>query len=494
MSKKLESKPRTRAARKVTAQIFPVSKSCATYRALAKQIHLRIANGGLTAGTRLPTIRALAKELGLNRNVVQKAFKELRDRGFVVGKQRGGTRVTSTALGHPRASPRASVGARWESRSGDDVEDCSGLIKWDLRPGQASARSVPLGVWRRACREAGRYLPPADYGDPAGELALRERLAEYLGRSRAFSISPDNILVTNGSGAAIALIARTVLRNGDIAAVEDPGYRRAFREFERAGARVLLLPVEFETGHQLDVLQDGKEAPVVVHLTPAHQYPLGVRLSTEKREAVIRWARRNGSLIVENDYDHEFLYDGERLPPLASKAPDCVGLLGTFSKALSPSIRIGFIAGPLQLIERVRAQVRRNREQVSWPLQQTLLWLLRSGAIDTNITRNRRHYLVLRNAIREALLPFKRFLKVWGDESGLHVTLRVAPGWDVQVLDRLLKGAGVWLERVGQSETHGRPMNSLLLGYGHLQLAELQDALQIIAAVLKQIASNAGST
>jgi GntR family transcriptional regulator/MocR family aminotransferase len=471
----------------VAAAVFAVGgKTAVTHRVLAEHIRARILSGGLPRGTRLPTIRALAKELGLDRNVVQKAFQELRLQGLVSGKQRGGTSVCFDSIKRRRRAPQPSPTARWCPQPAEYSPGTSSDFAWDLRPGQVLVHNLRLDVWRRACREAGRHLPPSSYGDPTGERNLREALASYLGRTRALSIGAENIVVTSGSSAAISLIARAILPVGEQVAVEEPGYRPAVEDFRQLGAKIVTIPVDIVTGHGIEAVLDASTAPLIVHLTPAHQYPLGVRLSQQKRDAIISWARRNGSLIIENDYDHEFSHAGEQLPPLASVAPDCVALVGTFSKSLSPSMRIGFIVAPALLIQRVRALMLRSREQVAWPLQQILLWLLRSHAIDRNIARNKKHFALSRNAILAAFLPFKEHIQVFGHEGGLHVVLRFSGSLSVDALDRTLKRAGVCLGHVGEMETTGSCSNALLLGYGHLREADLEVALEKITSAIRQ--------
>lgn len=441
------------------------------FRQIAQQLAAAIAGGRVKAGTRLPPSRALAEQLGIARNSVVEAYAELAANGFLDPRGRHGTYVL------PRPSREPGVAA-----PAPDADRPHETPRLDLGLGNVRAQALPLTVWRAACREAGRHHPPSGYGDPRGDAGLRAAIAAWLRRHRATDVDPDHLLVTPGAGQAVELIARTLVRRGDVCALEDPGYPRAARAFLAAGGRLKGVPVD-EEGACIERLFSGPRRPAFVHVTPAHQYPLGGRLSGPRRRALLEGAHRHGTLVVENEYDHEFVHAGIALPPLLHGAPDRVLLIGTFAKAISPALRLGFIAAPPPIADRLAAAIARDRLQVSWPVQRMVEFLIRSGELERHLRRVRRHYARLRQAIRDRLGGVPG-LGLCGDAGGLHVVLRTRPPARVARIERALASRGIAIETLARYAIERRPEPALLLGYGGLDEAGLAEVLDTVVASL----------
>ena len=298
-----------------------------------------IRDGRLQPGERLPSSREFARELGVSRGLVQECYGQLLSEGYLDSHVGSATRVAAGA--YPAASPAPEPPAAAPSRR---------LIA-DFRSGVPDLASFPRGDWVWAMREACREVATAelDYGDPRGSAALREVLAGYLRRVRAAAAGPDHLVVCTGFAQGLNLVLEVLSQLGvRRVAFEEPGYgdddtSTSVRSAGLAGAQAVRVPVD-DLG--LDVAALAASGARAVVVTPAHQSPTGVVLAAARRHALVEWASRHDGYIVEDDYDSEFRYDREPVGVLQGIAPDRVFTLGTVSKALAPSVRLGWVLAP----------------------------------------------------------------------------------------------------------------------------------------------------
>jgi GntR family transcriptional regulator/MocR family aminotransferase len=448
---------------------------------LAASLRDAIRHGRLAPGRLLPPTRDAALQLGLGRNTVVDAYSDLVAEGLLEARGRLGTFV---ALQVGRASateaPRPRAVRRLASRS---VDPDSSAQDWRL--GQSGSQLLPLQVWRAACREAGRHLPPSDYGDPKGLPALREAIAAWLRRHRGTDHDAQQIVVTQGTGAALELLARVLVRPGDLCAVECPGYPRAAAAFEAAGGALLRVPVDNQ-GMQVGSAFAGR-APTVLHLTAAHQYPSGVRLSGVRRGELAALVTRRGSLLIENEYDHEFIHEGQNHAALAGSLPAHTVLVSTFAKAISPALRIGFIAAPPAVAATLAQAIERDRLHASWPVQTSLQWLLASGELQRHLRRVRRHHASQRDCLVQALKQRCPHVRFRGQEGGLHIVLTMGE----PTLDRKLAGQlrrlGIAFQTIRQ---FGGDSDEVLLGYGQMSPREIEQAAELMAKAVAQLGAS----
>ena len=459
-------------------------------RQIARQLREKIASHVVPAGTRLPPSRDLATQLTVARNCVVDAYDELVAEGILEGRGRRGTFVATSVSSVPATAVQPTSAPLLLARISEDLRrvperpEGSGH---DWRPGQANARTLPLEVWRNACREAGRHLPPQSYGDPRGEPGLRRAIADWLGEHRSVNVGSEQIVVTPGTGHALQLAAQALLEAGDLCATEDPGYAGSTSAFLRCGAALHYVPVDAE-GVVVDrIVRDGA-VPVLAHVTPAHQYPMGGRLSGPRRRALVELARTHRMLILENEYDCEFHYAGTNHPPIFSHAPESTLLLNTFAKAVSPSLRLGFIVAPPAAAAALAALVERERTHVSWPVQKVVETLLVSGELDRHLRRVRRHYGDMRNAIRERLAPYADVVTLGGDEGGLHVVISGRNAALDRDLRAALRSCGVVFNDVRDFTMLGSDPGGFLLGYGHMDSHALTQSLDVLEACIQRIA------
>lgn len=445
---------------------------------LALALSQAIRDGRLAAGSRLPPTRDAAQQLGLGRNTVVDAYAELTAEGLLESRGRLGTFVATQAravLHPPASSPR--VVRRLPRRPAVPVP-----VSHDWRLGQSGTQMLPLEVWRAACREAGRHLPPSGYGDPQGLPTLREAVAAWLRRHRGTRHEASQIVITQGAGSAVELLARVLLRPGDLCGVESPGYPRALAAFESVGGAILRVPVDEQGAVISTAFANAK--PGVLHLTPANQYPLGGRLSGLRRVELAALASKAGTLIIENEYDHEFIYEGQNHAPLAAALPEQTVLVSTFAKSISPALRIGFIAAPQGVADALTSTIASEGMHASWPVQVSLQWMLASGELQRHLRRARRHHAAQRDRLLDAIRRSCPELQVRGMEGGLHLVLTLGRKELDRKLARELRQRGVALQSVSD---FGGNSDEVLMGYGHMEKAEARIAADLVGAACAAI-------
>jgi GntR family transcriptional regulator/MocR family aminotransferase len=433
---------------------------------LTAALRAAIADGRLPAGTRLPSTRDLAADLGLSRGVVVGAYEQLVAEGRLIARRGGGTTVaTVPASAQPAAEPT------W-----------AGSTITALRPGVPDLSMFPRAAWRRAYDEALTAARGADfdYGDPAGAPRLRAELAGYLGRVRAARVTPHALVVTTGAAQAMSLLA-TVLRQRGTAAIglEDPGSAAVRGHLGLQGLDPVPVPVDADG---LDVRALAAIGLRAVFVTPAHQFPTGVVLAPGRRTELIEWARRRSALIVEDDYDAEFRYDREPVGCLQGVAPDVVALVGSVSKALVPALRLGWLVAPVgwrDALARAKEAADRGGPVVE---QLAFARLLATGGYDRHLRRVRRAQRVHRDAVVAAVRRYLPGARVGGVAAGLHLVVELPPGVDdVAVADRA-RAVGLAPLPLSRLRLRAPGPPGLVLGYATLRPDELTDAVRRLAA------------
>jgi GntR family transcriptional regulator/MocR family aminotransferase len=462
------------------------------HRQVTAQLRAAVLDGRLPPGARLPSTRGLAASLGVSRNVVVAAYDDLLAEGYLDGRHGAGTFV-APALRLPTALPATPDGGapdapRWlrqpppPPQPGPDP--AADLI--EFRPGRPSVGPLPATVWRRVWRSVAEQPPPDDYGPPAGDPALRAALARHVGQGRGVHCAAEDVVVTSGAVQAIDLVARATLGPGDPVALEEPGPAPARNILLARGARVVPVPVD-EDGLRVDQLPTGAGAPLLVYVTPSHQYPLGGRLPVARRLALLEWARREDALIVEDDYDTEFRYDAAPLPALAGLDPGGrVAYVGTFSKVLTPALRIGFLVAPPLLRERVERLKPVSDYHCPWPVQRALTELLEGGHLARHVRRMRRHYAARRAALLAALAPVADLARPLGLEAGLHLCLEFRPDLDDERVAATARAGGVAVQTLRACYAGPPDRSGLLLGYGGLSLAEIERGGAVLVAAIRR--------
>ncbi|MET9149850.1 PLP-dependent aminotransferase family protein [Streptomyces griseoflavus] len=418
-------------------------------RGLTDALREAVRTGRLAPGTRLPSSRSLAADLGIARNTVADAYADLVAEGRLTARQGSGTRVADRAAPAPPAaapSPRRTPGR----------------LPYSLVPGTPDLSSFPRAEWLRATRRALAAAPhdAFGYGDPRGRPELRTALADYLARVRGVRADPEHLVVRPGFADGLRLLCEVLrARGARTLAVESYGLDVHRDLATRAGLHTTPLP------H--DALGTRAQEPGTadaVLLSPAHQFPLGGALLPERRAAVVDLARRTGTLILEDDYDGEFRYDRQPVGALQDLDPDHVVYLGTASKSLAPGLRLGWMVVPPSLLPAVTEH---GGLTVGVVEQLTLAEFLTSGAYDRHVRAARLRYRRRRDALVRALAERAPDVQVTGIAAGLHAVLRLPPGTERSVVQ-----AATWhgllvygLSRFRHPDADVTPSDALVVGY-----------------------------
>ena len=450
-----------------------------------------IARCRLKPGESLPGTRTLAAALGVHRNTVIAAYRELEAQGFTETSPAKDTRVRGELPARARRQARArpdQLGfdlARLPVDASPSPEPTAGAIA--LYGGMPDLAAVPNRELARAYRRAllGRRAP-LGYGDPAGEGPLREALASLLARSRGFSPRAEDLLITRGSQLALYLTARVLLRPGDRVAVEAFGYRPAWSALQATGAELVPIPVDAE-GIDVDALaRRADEAPLrAVYVTPHHQYPTTALMSQARRLRLLELARAHRFATLEDDYDHEFHYESKPVLPLASRDESGVVVyLGTLSKILAPGLRIGFVSAPAALISelgRYRTIVDRQGSRAE---ELAVAELIEEGVLERHARKMRRAYHARRDALVDALerrLGDRLAYRV--PNGGMALWAR-AEGVDVDAWASRAECEGVLVQTARRFTFDRRPRPFLRLGFAAHPEARLRAAVERLARAL----------
>ncbi|MFK7887921.1 MAG: PLP-dependent aminotransferase family protein [Gammaproteobacteria bacterium] len=451
---------------------------------LAAQLRDMVAQGVLTRGDRLPSSRALAKQLEIARGTVITALETLVAEGILEARHGSGTFVsvacTATALLDAADAPPLGV------RDAQPDVDVSSLAPINFQPCRPSLEAFPQGAWRRCMADAASAMPSSDYGDPQGELELRVAIASYLCRARGLDIEADQIIVTNGAIAAIDLVARQYLNPGDGCVFENPGYPLARQVFAGHGATMCEIGVD-EEGLMTGALPRGPQRIRLAYLTPSHQFPTGSRLSLARRRKILDWACEQRVLILEDDYDGEFRYDIAPLPPMISMAP-CghVLYLGTFSKTLFPSLRIGYAAGDRRIIRRLTALRVATDYQTNSLVQRGLARFIASGQFERYVQKMRRRYAHKRQQLQRAIETVGLNAKLMGMASGLNAQLRIDAHPTATNIAHRASLQGVDIAPIGRyAGQQAVTDNALVLGYAASSDEQIQRGVETLARVMR---------
>jgi GntR family transcriptional regulator / MocR family aminotransferase len=434
-----------------------------------RQLRRAILDGRLPPGGRLPPTRELARRLSVSRTTVTVAYDRLVGEGFLTARVGAGTYVSDGLAGVARRARRAGGALRprpvWDSVEPFVFER---EAEFDFRPGIPDARLFPYQTWRRLLA---RELNPAavgagHYADPAGHLGLRRAIARHLGVARGVQATAEEVVVTNGTQQAVDIVARVLLAPGDRVAVEDPCYGPPRQLLQTLGARVTGVPVD-DQGLVVDAIPPGTR---LVCVTPSHQFPLGMAMSLPRRMALLAWAQRHHAAIVEDDYDSEFRYGDRPIEPLQTlDASGRVIYVGSFSKTMLATLRLGFVVAPASLRDALRAAKRLSDWHTALPPQAALARFIEQGFFARHLRKMRAVYQARHQRIADTLAHrFARHLEVVPSAAGLHLTAvaRTASSEELDTVLRRASAAGVELQSLSMYGVAAPAPPGLVLGYG----------------------------
>jgi GntR family transcriptional regulator/MocR family aminotransferase len=437
---------------------------------LQRELREAIRSGRLSAGERLPSSRALAGELGVSRGLVLECYEQLGAEGYLSTRLGSATRVAERAQ-----VPQISAAVAAPPRP----------LAVDFRPGVPDLTSFPMRDWLWALGRAAREAPTAamGYSDPRGNLALRDVLAAYLRRVRGASADPERTVTCAGFAQGINLVLGALARHGvRQVALEDPGDRDNDAIAEKAGLEAVPIPVD-ERG--LDVAALSATDARAVVLTPAHQAPTGVVLAPERRQALVAWAREADAVIIEDEYDNEFRYDRQPVGSIEGLAPDRVAAVGSVSKSLAPSLRLGWIVCPPWLVEAI-AHEKQLADRGSPGLEQlALATLIESGRYDRHLRRMRAVYAARRLTLVEALARRAPAVELGGLAAGFHAVAHLPDGVGEVAVVTAARERSIGLYGMSRYRANGATHPSkLVLGFGNVSGSSIQRGIDAIGDLL----------
>lgn len=454
-------------------------------RQLTGQLRALILDGKLTAGARLPPTRVLASELGIARNTVIQVYEQLIAEGYLTGRTGSGTYVVDlTQYGASRAvsTPGNSGGGVPGRPAGE------GIISFDA--GAVDYMRFPRAAWVRALRDACLDMPDSGFAwcAPSGDADLRRELSAYLYRAKDISCSPEQILITPGATGGADLLAWALRSETNRVAMEDPCVHFIREAFRRNRYDVAPVPVD-EQGMRTRMLA-GMSGVSLIYAVPSHQFPTGRVLSIRRRLEMLDFARGCGAYIVEDDYDSEFRYEGEPIQSLRHLDAERVIYLGSFSKIFSPTLRIGYMIAPREVLDRVRACMESVNQTVPALLQQTLAAYISSGQLERHIYRMRKCYARKRlHLIAELRKAFGASVRISGENAGMHLLAQFNISVTGGGFEDILRGHGVEADCADEYALNkGQYADCLVLGYGGLEKAQISEGVRRIKAALDEYA------
>ena len=468
------------------------------------QLRAAIVDGRLVPGSKLPGERQSAVFFGVSRNTATRAYARLAIEGLVSSRQGSGTYVASKQNRPPREhfltqqTPDPRLNSLWSRpelartlnfwHDGQRTGKQKGAASLDFRPALVDSRLFPFEIFRRVSAKQLRQMelkPPA-FKSPQGNqghFPLRTAIATHIGISRAVVSEPDDVLVTAGAQQAFDILARVLVTPGvTTVAIEDPGYPPMRAAFLAAGARVVPVPVDAQ-----GLVVDALPIPVqIVCVCPSHQFPFGVSMSAQRRMALLNFARKSGAVIVEDDYDGEFRYDGTPLQALRSTSTaDDVFYVGTFSKCMLPALRLGFVVAPQWAMPALITA----KNCLDWHCptltQMVVARFIAEGHLARHVRKLRDVYRTRRDLIREILQSnFSGELSPMQSHYGMHVAaFSTLPKHLERVTARLL-GLNVHLHSFERYFFGAPTSEGLVFGYGAIDIDDIEQGLKALRRVL----------
>jgi GntR family transcriptional regulator/MocR family aminotransferase len=472
--------------------------STALYRQLYDQLREAILSGRLAPGTRLPSTRELASELNIARNTVLNTFEQLYAESYLERRVGDGTYVSHQLpddllrVNNLQSTPKPNGGAKSNAAASFmavSVANYNGPPR-PFRTGTPAFDAFPYKLWgrlltRRWSNSNGEML---QYSDSAGYLPLRKAIASYISTTRGVRCVPEQLIITSGSQHALEIVLRTVLKPSDKVWIEDPGFLGARASFIAAGAHLVPVPVDND-GLNITEGMERCADPQLIYVTPSHQYPLGSTLSLSRRLALVKLAARSRAWVIEDDYDSEFRYVGRPLAALQSLDTDQrVTYIGTLSKVLFPSIRIGYIVAPPDLFDALLSARCLGGHQSPTLDQAVLADFISGGHFARHIRRMRVLYAERQQAlVNAAKSELKGLLEIRPSDAGMHLLGWLPEHVDDQKAFRAATAAGVEVTPLSAYCIEPPKRGALRLGYTGYKPREIWRATRRLAEALRKL-------
>ena len=467
-------------------------------RGLADQVYRQLRDairaGRLATGQQLPPSRLLAEQLGVSRKTVAQAYAKLTLDRLVVTQVGAGTFVAARLPPASRPLAQDELAGRAVARQWQGVETPlrhpvpEARVRYEFIAGASSRRLFPEAEWRKCALHALRRTAALRgfYAEPEGLPELRDAVARHIGFSRGLDCRPDDLVITSGAQQALDLIARVLIEPGSLVAMEEPGYPLARMLLDAQRAQVVPIPVDAE-GIRVDRIPDGTR---LIYTTPAHQFPLGMTMSLTRRHALLDRARELGAIVVEDDYDSEFRYEGHAVEPLRTLDRwGLVAYIGTFSKTLSPELRLGYAIAPPTL----RTALVNAKHLSDWHTPTVLQWTLARFMAEGHLLRHvRRCHEVFTQRRAHLQVRLAGDLSPWLQPlpaiAGYHLAVMLRRPLSAVQVCQLARRVEVGLYPLDDCYRVPPPQQGLLMGFGAIEVEDMDPALDRVRGILEQLA------
>ncbi|MDA1669167.1 PLP-dependent aminotransferase family protein [Bacillus cereus] len=466
---------------------IPIDRSLdiSLIRQVYHQIRERILNGELQSGDKLPATRELSSELGVSRNVILEAYDQLFSEGFLVTRQGAGTFIAEGAYLEQRKKSTLIDSLYWCEETNKE----SNII--NFRSGIPALDLFPRKGWAKLSHTIWNETPPSTFGYdiPQGRPELRKVLSRYLLKTRGVFCHPEQLVITSGATQALTLVSKLLLSSGDEVLIEDPITNDIQTIFKNSGAFLSPIPVD-DNGMNTSLLPANKN-PKFIFITPSHQFPLGGTLPIQRRVQLVNYSRKTNCYLIEDDYDSEFRYEGSPVSSLQGLDPERVIYIGSFSKILSPSLRMGYLVLPSHLVEKCR-RVKWFSDLHTPSLNQLILAkFIAEGYLERHIMKMKKIYKNRRDLLIQQLQSaFSNTINIFGYSTGLHLIVEFN---QVQFTKELLEKIQQLGVKVYPVEDHaiekGKNHNRIIIGYGHLTTEEIKEGVSRLQRAILRIYS-----
>lgn len=463
------------------------------YQQIYEQIKEQIISGQIPEGSKLPSTRMLSATLNVSRNTVESAYLQLSSEGYIASKP--GSGFFSLGLDNMKILKPACKDYKniIKPEAAISEENSADEYKYNFRYGNLNAGDFPLGIWKKVTHKCLSSLNAENLGSytaPKGEPDLQIELMKYLTESRGVSCKPEQIIVASGMQYCLSLLCQLFRSDLNQIALEDPGYIGARNIFANNGYNVIPIGLE-QDGINLKELENSSAK--IVYVTPSHQFPTGSIMPIQKRLKLLDWAVRNHGFIIEDDYDSEFRYDSKPIPSLQGiDSKGCVVYIGTFSKSLSPSLRINYMVLPEPLLEKYDKLFNRYQATVPFIQQKILQQFMQLGYWERHLRKiiltNKRKHDALIHAIHEFMGDK---VVIHGENGGLHILLEFNNGLHEEELIERARKHGIkvypvsafWMRPENYSD------NMILLGFGKMSENQIEEGIKKLSDALFGIAA-----
>ena len=442
-----------------------------------------IRDGRLPGGVRLPSSRSAAEGLGVSRSTVNTAYDLLRAEGVLTIRPGTAPEVIAPQVLNARERPATppAVSHRGRNLALNPRASSYAADSGIMHPGAPAESLFPADEWAQALRRAARHRHGelANYDTAFGHPALRRILAERLATDRGIRADPEQILITTGTQASLALTAQVMTDPGETVAMEDPGFMGARAAFLGAGLEIAPVPVD-EHGLKPDHVPGGAR---LIYVTPSNQYPLGYRLSLPRRLALLDRAQAQNALVIEDDYDSEFLWHGREIAALAAHGESGgVVYLGTAAKVLMPALRIGWMVVPDALVGPMRAAHRNLGLMANLHAQLALAEMMRSGRYRAHLRRIARAYEARGNALAASLDQIEG-IEVHPPDGGVQLTVRFPDGRDETAALTALGKVGFRPARLS-AYCLAEPLSGLIVGFADATQERIERFAEVLGKAM----------